>query len=40
MLIVGSKYKVLRYTIMMVSCMSVSEIFNPIDFKAISDLET
>ena len=30
MLVVASKYGVLRYTIMMVACMSVSEIFNEV----------
>lgn len=33
MLVVSAKYGLLRYAIMIVACMSVSEIFLPQDFK-------
>ena len=33
MLVVSAKYGLLRYAIMIVACMSVSEIFMPQDFK-------
>lgn len=33
MLVVSSKYNILRYAIMMVACMSVGELFNQIDIK-------
>ena len=36
MLVVASKYNVIRYTIMMVACMSVNEIFQEPDAKLTS----
>jgi hypothetical protein len=37
MLIVASKYKVMRYTMMMVACMSVNELYNNSVFDNVED---
>ena len=40
MLIVASKYEVIRFSIMMVACMSVNEIFAEPETKGHEDLDT
>ena len=39
MIVVGSKYQLTAYTIMMVGCMSVDEIFNSVDFSVINTVK-